>query len=238
MATPQAAVALVAQIFCTTLTFYIPNIRCILWVLSALPALAGAIMIHGMHLIPSGILRVTSRGTLYSNTKTVLKIASARTASLAGVYLMGFYNVSWVLMLSLQSSNTAGMTKKSFVSVSIAIFYGIAFHSIPFPASLLPKTCEPELTFRECNAAVGNIVGPQFFLTSQSPKYSLGIGAMLCCFAIMAATGILYGVLVFAENRRRDRVFGIPERDRVAVGLAIEDSDQTDGQNKEFRYVY
>ncbi|TVY30249.1 putative transporter [Lachnellula hyalina] len=185
MATPQAAVALVAQIFCTTLTFYIPNIRCILWVLSALPALAGAIMIH------------------------VLKIASARTASLAGVYLMGFYNVSWVLMLSLQSSNTAGMTKKSFVSVSIAIFY-----------------------------AVGNIVGPQFFLTSQSPKYSLGIGAMLCCFAIMAATGILYGVLVFAENRRRDRVFGIPERDRVAVGLAIEDSDQTDGQNKEFRYVY
>ena len=48
MATPQAAVALVAQIISTTLTFYVPNIRCVLWVLSTFPALTGAIMIHGM----------------------------------------------------------------------------------------------------------------------------------------------------------------------------------------------
>lgn len=47
MATPQAAVALVAQVFCTTLAFFIPNIRCILWVVGTLPALAGAVMIHG-----------------------------------------------------------------------------------------------------------------------------------------------------------------------------------------------
>lgn len=47
MATPQAAVALVAQVFCTTLAFFIPNIRCVLWVLGTLPALAGAVMIHG-----------------------------------------------------------------------------------------------------------------------------------------------------------------------------------------------
>ena len=54
----------------------------------------------------------------------MLNAASERDASLAGVYLMGFYNVPWVLMLSLQSSNTAGTTKKSFVSVSVAVFYG------------------------------------------------------------------------------------------------------------------
>jgi hypothetical protein len=54
----------------------------------------------------------------------VLNTGSERDASLAGVYLMGFYNVPWVLMLSLQSSNTAGATKKSFVSVSVAVFYG------------------------------------------------------------------------------------------------------------------
>lgn len=55
---------------------------------------------------------------------TVLDVQTQRSASLAGVYLMGFYNVSWVLMLSLQSSNTAGETKKSFCSVSVAVFYG------------------------------------------------------------------------------------------------------------------
>ena len=141
---------------------------------------------------------------------------------------MGFYNVSWVLVLSLQSSNTAGMTKKSFVSVSIAIFY--------CEALLRDLLLIDPIVLTVC-LAVGNIVGPQFFRTSQAPTYRLGIGAMLCCFAIMGATGIVYGVLVNIENKRRDRLFGLPGKDRVTLGLEIEALDQTDGQNTEFRYV-
>ncbi|CAL3971284.1 unnamed protein product [Diplocarpon coronariae] len=141
--------------------------------------------------------------------RTSLDITTHRDASLAGVYLMGFYNVAWVLMLSLQSSNTAGMTKKSFVSVSIAVFY-----------------------------AVGNIVGPQFFRTSQSPHYPLGIGAMMCCFAVMAATGIVYGFLVLVENERRDAAYGRPGQNATLTGLEIDELDRTDRENKEFRYVY
>jgi len=79
--------------------------RCFFWVLSSGIAMGGAIMV-----------------------KTLDPTAS-RDASLAGVYLMGFYNVSWVMALSLQSSNVAGMTKKSFVSVSAAVFYG----TVPSP---------------------------------------------------------------------------------------------------------
>ena len=52
-----------------------------------------------------------------------LDIAHHRTASLTGVYLMGFYNVAFISMLGLQASNTSGATKKSFGSVSIAIWY-------------------------------------------------------------------------------------------------------------------
>ena len=37
---------------------------------------------------------------------------------------MGFYNVSWVLVISLISSNTSEATKKSTGSVSMAVFYG------------------------------------------------------------------------------------------------------------------
>lgn len=48
MATPQAAVALVAQVVLSLMALYIPNIRCLLWMLSCLPALAGAIMVHGV----------------------------------------------------------------------------------------------------------------------------------------------------------------------------------------------
>lgn len=91
VATPQAAVAMVAQALFTTLTFFVPNIRCLIWVISSLIAMSGAIMVH------------------------VLDPTTQRAASLAGVYIMGFYNVPWVIALSLQTSNTSGTTKKSFV---------------------------------------------------------------------------------------------------------------------------
>lgn len=100
MATPQAAVAMVAQAICATLALFIPNIRCLLWVITSLIAMAGAIIVH------------------------VVDQTTQRDVSLAGVYIMGFYNVPWVLALSLQTSNTGGATKKGFVSVSIAVFYG------------------------------------------------------------------------------------------------------------------
>ncbi|KAF5983765.1 allantoate permease [Fusarium coicis] len=125
-----------------------------------------------------------------------------------GVYLMGFYNVPWVFLLSLSSSNTAGATKKSFMGISIAIVY-----------------------------AVGNIVGPQFFLDRQAPTYVLGIGSMLFAFALMAATGLAYCVLCGIENRRRNKQYG-KAHDDTDIGLEAERSDKTDWQNPNFRYTY
>ncbi|RSH93490.1 hypothetical protein EHS25_007846 [Saitozyma podzolica] len=185
MATPQAAVALVAQVVLSLMALYIPNIRCLLWMLSCLPALAGAIMVH------------------------VLDSQIQRQAALAGVYLMGFYNVPWVLCLSLVTSNTAGTTKKSFSSVSVAIAY-----------------------------AVGNIIGPQFFLSSQSPTYYLGIYAMMVCFAVMFACGGVYWALVYYENRRRDRLYGVPSLGQSDVVNEVFHAGDTDGVNKQFRYSY
>ncbi|KAL6354359.1 hypothetical protein LRP88_11689 [Fusarium phalaenopsidis] len=187
MATPQAAVAMVAQASMTAVTLWVPNMRCIFWVISSSIAMAGAIMV-----------------------KTLDPVAN-RDASLAGVYLMGFYNVSWVMALSLQSSNVTGMTKKSFVSISAACFY-----------------------------AIGNMVGPQFFLESQRPHYSLGIGAMLCGFAVMMGTGTLYFIICAIENKRRDHKDGAVDSEgtRVTAGLDAIRDDLTDKENKNFRYTY
>lgn len=46
MASPQAAVAIVAQVTATVIMLYVPNVRCIIWTLSTFPALAGTVMIH------------------------------------------------------------------------------------------------------------------------------------------------------------------------------------------------
>ncbi|KAJ4248835.1 hypothetical protein NW762_012673 [Fusarium torreyae] len=183
MATPQAAVAMVAQASFSAIALYIPNLRCFFWVLASCIALAGATMVH------------------------VLDAETQRGASLAGVYLMGFYNPPFIMAVSLQTSNNSGTTKKSFVSASIAVCY-----------------------------AVGNIIGPQFFRTTQAPRYQLGIGALLCSFAIMAACGIAYAVICIFENKRRDRKLGKPSKD-VKAGLTVEEEDLTDMQNKDFRYT-
>lgn len=104
MATPQAGVAMVSQAILTAISFWVPNLRCIFWILGAAIGLLGAVMVH------------------------VLNAETQRAASLAGVYLMGFYNIPWVFMLSLQSSNTAGATKKSFMGVSVSVMYGKYYH--------------------------------------------------------------------------------------------------------------
>ncbi|KKY13953.1 putative allantoate permease [Diplodia seriata] len=101
LATPQAAIAMAAQAALTAVTLRAPNLRCVFWVLASAVAMAGAAVVKAVD--PS----------------------AHRDASLAGVYLLGFWNVPWVMALSLQSSNVVGATKKGFVSVSAAAFYGM-----------------------------------------------------------------------------------------------------------------
>lgn len=209
MATPQAAVAMVAQTVFTAIAFFVPNVRCLLWVVSSLVALAGAVMVH------------------------VLDASTQRNASLAGLYLMGFYNTPWVLALSLQTSNTGGTTKKSFVSISVAVFYG-NFAVALFSHMLFWISADISVL------AVGNIIGPQFFRGDQAPKYALGIGAMLCCFAIMAATAVLYFLICFVSNKHRDRIYGPVDESSggVSAGIAADAEDLTDLKNTNFRYIY
>lgn len=85
--------------------------------------------------------------------------------------------------------------------------------------------------------AIGNIIGPQLFLSSQAPRYPLGISAMMFAFALMAASGLVYYLLCVSENKRRNAKYGVPE-DMLQAGLEQEKGDNTDWENKAFRYTY
>lgn len=180
LATPQAAVAFISQFSLGLLAQYVPNLRCIIWCMSTLPAIAGAM-----------IVRLADH-------------EAQRNLALGGVYLMGFYNVSWVMALSLATSNNSGVTKKSFASTSIAVAY-----------------------------AVGNIIGPQFFLTKEAPTYQTGILAMFICFAIMFVTGAAYAAVQIITNKRRALIPMIEDNSEHTSEI-----DLTDGQNLRFRYSY
>jgi hypothetical protein len=47
LASPQAAVATFFAIACSAVANHVPNIRCLIWALSTLPGLVGAVLIRG-----------------------------------------------------------------------------------------------------------------------------------------------------------------------------------------------
>lgn len=83
----------------------------------------------------------------------------------------------------------------------------------------------------------GNIAGPFFFKTEQSPEYPLGIDCMIFCHVTQLAVYLALRMMLSRENKRRDRRMheeGQDERDLEQTAFR----DMTDHENPNFRYVY
>lgn len=125
-------------------------------------------------------------------------------------YLTGPYNAAFVMILSLTTANTAGHTKK--VVTNAVLFLGYC---------------------------TGNIAGPFFYKTSQSPRYELGIWSMIVSHLIEVVVILTLRIVLARENRRRDLIQsempgGLKGRDLDATAF----SDMTDRENLNFRYIY
>ncbi|WWD20820.1 hypothetical protein CI109_105297 [Kwoniella shandongensis] len=123
-------------------------------------------------------------------------------------YLTGSYQSSFVLSLSLITSNTGGQTKKMLVSGMI--WFG---------------------------ACIGNIVGPFFYRSEQAPTYKLGIGSLLTCNCIELLLFFAFRFAFMYENRKKRLHLergGVPDQDINATAFA----DLTDKENPHFEYVY
>lgn len=126
-------------------------------------------------------------------------------------YLTGSYQASFVIALSILTSNTAGQTKKMLTSG--IIWFG---------------------------ACVSNISSPFFWKANQSPGYRLGIGSILVANCLETLMFVLFFVLLRRENHRRDArqaaKLASGEVDIDANETTFQ--DMTDIQNPNFRYVY
>lgn len=105
-------------------------------------------------------------------------------------------SVPWLFTLILSCLNRGGATKKNVVGTIRAIMYGES------SSILLLATFEANLC-----TAVGNTVGPQFFLSSKLPAHLLGIEDSLIIFVPMAISGVVNDVLYLFENKRSDRLW-------------------------------
>ncbi|KAL5335913.1 major facilitator superfamily domain-containing protein [Aspergillus crustosus] len=131
--------------------------------------------------------------------------ADNQVGRMVGLTLGAVFAVNIPLSLSIISSNVAGFTKRSVISALMFVAY-----------------------------CVGNIVGPQLFITAEEPGYPVTSISGLALGAFFLACLLVYYVL---ENRRRDARYGPPtqltEEEERAQGL----SDKTDLEIESFRYL-
>ncbi|THW95553.1 MFS general substrate transporter [Aureobasidium pullulans] len=136
--------------------------------------------------------------------------ADNKAGRLMCYYLTGPYNAAFVMVLSLTTANVAGHSKK--VVTNAVLFLGYC---------------------------AGNIAGPFFYKTSQSPRYQLGIWSMIVSHLAEVCIILLLRMLLSRENNRRDKIQsalpgGLEGRDLNATAFA----DLTDRENENFRYIY
>ncbi|KAJ5860665.1 uncharacterized protein N7529_007975 [Penicillium soppii] len=133
---------------------------------------------------------------------------------LAGFWLVMAVSPAFPLMLSLAASNIAGFTKKSTVMAMIFLGY-----------------------------CAGNLSGPQFFISTEAPEYHTAYTTILVCYAITIGLVIAFRFYLMWENARRDTEQGVkidPEETRqvnLSEGEDVLQLDQTDQQNRSFRYI-
>ncbi|KPM33980.1 hypothetical protein AK830_g12593 [Neonectria ditissima] len=142
----------------------------------------------------------------------LLAPADAYVARLVCFYLTGSYQASFVICLSLITSNTAGQSKKMIVSGMV--WFG---------------------------ACVGNIASPFFYRADQAPSYHLGIASLLVANCVEVVIFFVFRYSFRWENRRKEKVRAAMRaagNDPAALLNATAFTDMTDKENPNFEYVY
>ena len=175
---PYGILICISIMVCVFLQDRFPNKRCLFIIIFLLPNIIGT---FGLRYVAQ----------------------SHKAGRLVCYYLTGPYNAAFVMVLSLQTANTAGHTKK--VITNAVLFLGYC---------------------------TGNIIGPFFYLANQAPTYPLGIWSMIVSHLLeVCLIGTLW-YLLRNENKKRDMIQsqeagGLAGRDIDSTAF----SDLTDREN-------
>lgn len=129
-----------------------------------------------------------------------------RLALTACCWLLGVIGAAIILNWSIVASNFAGHSKRMTVN-------GINFVSY----------------------AAGNIIRPFMFSPSEAPRCITAVKTLCGIYASSMFFTAAIGAMMFRENRRRDRV-AVGAVDGQMAANEIGFSDQTDRENRHFRY--
>ncbi|WJG34462.1 major facilitator superfamily domain-containing protein [Fusarium oxysporum Fo47] len=176
----------------------------VIWI--GLGALANKYMPPNSRTLVSAIFMIP---TIAGALGFLLAPEDAYVGRLICFYLTGSYQASFVICLSLITSNTGGQSKKMIVSGMI--WFG---------------------------ACVGNIASPFFYRPEQAPSYHLGIGSLLVANCIEFALFFVFRYAFKWENKRKEQhreALRAAGHDFTANTTAF--MDMTDKENPNFEYV-
>ncbi|KAI5453868.1 hypothetical protein NCC49_004864 [Naganishia albida] len=129
-----------------------------------------------------------------------------RGARLFGYYIIGSFVGSVGQGFAMPGANVTGYTKRITVGGTIFVAY-----------------------------AVGNLIGPQLFDSTESPAYRSGMLTCIICFSISIPLCLSLRLAYIRANRQRDRIQeSLGQKHDPQAGTFL---DQTDTQNINFRYV-
>ncbi|KAJ9623744.1 hypothetical protein H2204_011146 [Knufia peltigerae] len=132
---------------------------------------------------------------------------SNKAGRLVSFYITQFTNGSLPMMMALTTTNIAGHTKRSVATSLMFVGY-----------------------------CVGFIIGPQFFLSSEAPKYSTGFKTMIILFAVSSLAPL--GYLTYARYQNRQKAKFLEQSGEANVHIQNEEFlDMTDKQQSHFFYV-
>ncbi|KAL6702208.1 major facilitator superfamily domain-containing protein [Trichoderma pleuroticola] len=139
---------------------------------------------------------------------TIVSLVEQKWSRLGGSWITSTYVATTPLQLSLITSNVGGFNKRSTVSGMLFVAY-----------------------------CTGNIAGPQFYSTDQAPRYSKGIRATLAGYGL--ATLVIFSLFLYYlfENKRRDMKHGLPADVSESEEQESENSNKTDRELTDFRYI-
>ncbi|KAF8860176.1 MFS general substrate transporter [Acephala macrosclerotiorum] len=130
---------------------------------------------------------------------------------LVALWLCYFQGLGFSMSLTMVSSNVAGYTKKQLTGAVLFTGY-----------------------------CVGNIIGPQTFISSEAPGYHSAYIAMLVGYSVKLAAVIVLYIYMYRVNKSRDAEHAArgelseeEEREAIEKGML----DQTEIDNKGFRYI-
>ncbi|KUJ18652.1 MFS general substrate transporter [Mollisia scopiformis] len=152
----------------------------------------------------------------FIGTIVLMTVQNTNSATQSGLlfsyYIVLSFWAAQTLSMTLITRNIAGQTKKTVV---------IAANFIAW--------------------ATGNAIGPQVFLTWDSPRYLIAFSMHMGCYALLVFVIIFLRWYLMSQNKKKDRL----QAELAAAGAGVVDErlthafdDLTDKENANFRYVF